>query len=419
MTERMVDLLRIGCVADDFTGASDIASFFQKGGLHTVLCSGIPYDTPIPIETEALVIALKSRTQETEGAVQDCLDGFEYLREHGATTLYFKYCSTFDSRPTGNIGPVIDAVLERYQLRYTVLCPALPVNGRTVEGGILYVDGIPLAESHMKDHPLTPMWASDLRGLMAPQGKYPCYLVSKEMLREEEVLKKQIQLWCERSSHFYLCPDHTEDGDSGYIIARFGDLGFLTGGSGLAQALGHYSKKGYPEGRRTVRKRAASSRLLLAGSCSAATQEQVERFREGKGSSFMVRPSEVGPGYVHSLWDTVERRLDDGDVLVYASGSGGERPEGADSAARLEEVLSALAVLAVDAGIQKLVVAGGETSGAVIRALGYKTFEIGESVAPGVPILYPLENDEIEIVLKSGNFGDKDLLKNALCGVEP
>lgn len=171
----MPEKLLLGCVADDFTGGSDAASHLAAGGLNTILCNGVPAPGFVPPEgCEAVVIALKSRTQETESAVADSMKAARWLAEQGAEQLYVKYCSTFDSRPCGNIGPIVDAILEAFNVPGTVLCPALPSNGRVVRDGILYVNGVPLAESPMKDHPLTPMWESRVAKLMEPQGKYAC-----------------------------------------------------------------------------------------------------------------------------------------------------------------------------------------------------------------------------------------------------
>ena len=151
-------MARFGCIADDFTGASDMASFLARGGMRTILYNGIPETRDLEDGADAVVIALKTRTQDTQAAVECSLAALKYLRERGCERFYLKYCSTFDSTPRGNIGPVCDAVMEALGVRYTLLCPALPVNGRTVREGKLYVNGVPLQESSMKHHPLTPMW---------------------------------------------------------------------------------------------------------------------------------------------------------------------------------------------------------------------------------------------------------------------
>ena len=166
-------VIKIGCVADDFTGGSDAASFLCEGGLNTILISGIPEERFIlPEECEAVVIALKSRTQNTEEAVKDSLRAVRWLKNAGTEKYYFKYCSTFDSTPEGNIGPVTDAVMDELGENRTILCPALPDNGRTVKEGILYVNGVRLEDSTMRNHPLTPMTKSRIADLMEPQGKY-------------------------------------------------------------------------------------------------------------------------------------------------------------------------------------------------------------------------------------------------------
>lgn len=162
----------LGCIADDFTGASDAASFLVKGGMRTLLFNGIPENDINDTDTDAIVIALKTRTQETTSAVADSLAAIDWLEKQGAKHFYVKYCSTFDSTPKGNIGPICDAVMDALQVENTLLCPSLPVNGRTVKDAVLYVHGIKLEESHMRNHPLTPMRDSNLIRLMAPQSRY-------------------------------------------------------------------------------------------------------------------------------------------------------------------------------------------------------------------------------------------------------
>ena len=197
-----------GCIADDFTGASDAASFLVKGGMSVRLYNGIPERPEDGDSAQAIVIALKSRTQETAQAVDDSLRAARFLLNQGARQLYFKYCSTFDSTPKGNIGPVADALMDLMDVPCTILCPALPVNGRTVEHGHLMVNGVPLHESHMKNHPLTPMWDSSISRLMEPQSQWPssdggCLHFPGKSGRKGRCQKR-----------FYIIPDYktTEDG---------------------------------------------------------------------------------------------------------------------------------------------------------------------------------------------------------------
>lgn len=401
-----------GCIADDFTGAGDMASFLAQGGLPTVLYNGVPAR---PWETggeAAAVVALKTRTQETRAAVAASLEALEFLRRQGCRQFYVKYCSTFDSTPKGNIGPICDAAMERLGVRCTLLCPALPVNGRTVREGKLYVNGVPLQDSSMKDHPLTPMWDSDLAKLMAPQSRYPVYRLSRSFAETEHP-----------DSHYYLVPDCEDSGDLEAIAARFGALPLLTGGSGLAEPLARRlagGAGGQGEGAPALPEAAEGNALLLAGSCSEATRTQIARFRAAGGACLQLRAELLlGGGWdFDAFWARVERALDGGSALVYTS----QAPEQVRAARRrwgdvsgaLEEALAALAERARDAGVGRLIVAGGETSGAVTRRLGMDRYWIGRSVAPGVPVMIPMQAPRMRIVLKSGNFGQPDFFARAV-----
>lgn len=416
--------LVIGCVADDFTGASDAASFIANNGIKTVLTNGIPdTDACIREDVQAVVIALKSRTQTTALAIRDSLAGFDWLKAHGANILYFKYCSTFDSKPTGNIGPVIDAVLEKYNFQYTVLCPALLENKRTVKGGTLYVDGVPLAETHMRQHPLTPMWASRIDELMRPQGKYPCYNFPDALLGDKAACKKELEKYLATKKHFYICPDYYQAQQGEEIVSAFSGLSFYTGGSGLLGVIARQISRMATGIVQALKPKAGPSlprgRILLAGSCSKATIRQVKNYLETKSKGFMLLPEKLleGSQSVEQTWKFVEQNRNE-DILIYSSGSIGKLPAGPKvderNAEILEQTLADLAVRAVKNGWQRVIVAGGETSGAVTQALKYKSFYVGKSVAPGVPILMPTDYPDLRLVLKSGNFGGDDFFNTTL-----
>lgn len=410
--------LIIGVIADDFTGAGDAASFLVKGGLPTVLCSGIP-EQGLPEGTAAAVIALKTRTQETSSAVSDSLEAARWLLDQGADHLYFKYCSTFDSTPSGNIGPVLDAILEMTGARYSILCPALPVNGRTVSSGKLYVNGVPLDESPMKNHPLTPMWDSDIAALMAPQSKYPCINISRQELSEPDETLRRISAFGEGKDHFYVIPDYEEDDDDKQIAGLFGGLSVLSGGSGILTALAASLKKstGDPD---SVGTRTEGPAVIFAGSCSEMTRKQIAYADSHSITTMRISPIDLlsGKQDKETLWKFIEDHRGK-PILLYSS----DTPEnvkriqefGADKiAGLLENTTAELALRAVEAGYTRFIVAGGETSGAVTKALGFDTFMIGESVAPGVPVMIPANRREIRLVLKSGNFGQEDFFLRAL-----
>lgn len=404
-----------GCIADDFTGGSDIASFFAKGGLSTVLYNGVPNDQNAP-KADVCVIALKTRTQDTQDAVRDSLDAVKWLKKQGAQQFYVKYCSTFDSTPEGNIGPINDAVIEELGVPYTILCPALPVNGRTVKDGCLYVHGVPLHESTMKDHPLTPMWDYDLVRLMEPQSKFQSLKLPNDLTEKEAInfINKEKQK--NDSSPFYIIPDYKTDEDAEIIVRLFGNLTLLTGGSGLAEPL---AKTFEQEMEADEFDSSDSKALILSGSCSETTRKQIEAYQKSGGKSYFIDPMKLlsGEESVESIWSAI--RSNEGSMLVYSSDS----PENVrktqekgkeEVAGILEKTTAELAARAVEAGYHRIIVAGGETSGSVTKKLGYTSYHIGKSIAPGVPIMIPTEDTRVRLVLKSGNFGGTDFFLQAL-----
>lgn len=414
----------LGCVADDFTGASDAASFLEKAGMYAILLNEIPEQIIIPDETDAIVIALKSRTQEKEQAVKDVLEAIQWLEHHGATKFYFKYCSTFDSTKEGNIGPVSDAVMEYLEQKYTILCPALPINGRKVEKGILFVNGVPLAESHMRNHPLTPMLDSRVKNLMETQSRYKAV----ELFREQLQMKaNDLTEWLsgnEKSEeHFYVIPDYVCDEDGKEIVRLFGDLCFLTGGSGILEPLAVRMLDGKKKNTGQPLKVGAEQSypgVVFAGSCSIATQGQVADYQEKGHLTYQIRPKELLTEE-QTKEDILQFILQhpEEEVLIYSSDRAENVKEiqklGKEKIASLiEETISSVAVELMKAGYRRFVVAGGETSGAVTKALGFGAFRIGPSVAPGVPVMIPIAEENVRLVLKSGNFGERDFFTKAL-----
>lgn len=407
--------LIFGCIADDFTGAGDVASFLTAAGMKTLLFNGFPDKIPDEIP-QAIVIALKTRTAPIKDAVDQTVAAARWLKDAGAEQLYLKYCSTFDSTKEGNIGPASDALLEVFGLPYTILCPSLPVNKRTVKGGRLFVNGVPLNESPMINHPLTPMWDDRIKVLMEAQSRYQAFNISKEELKKEQVT-------CQTDlEHYYLIPDYYEDSDALAIVERFGNLPLLTGGSGLIPALAKYHLKKY--GRCSeFRDRTAPSlgeAVILAGSCSEATLEQIAEFKKSGGLTCRMDPEKLMnvPNSSEELIHFLD--INKGNtILLYSSATSMEvrRSQmcgGEAVSDLLEQTTASIAAWAVENGWTRIIVAGGETSGAVTRKLGYRSFRIGRSVAPGVPILIPVEAPYIRLVLKSGNFGQPDFFEKAV-----
>lgn len=427
-----MEKLLLGCIGDDFSGSSDAASFISAGGLNTILVDGVPDEGfIIPDGCEAIVIALKTRSCAAEHAVEESKRAARWLEAQGVEHFYFKYCSTFDSTPAGNIGPVTDALMELLGSKATILCPALPANERIVQEGILYVKGLPLDESPMKDHPLNPMWDSRIKNLIEAQGAYQGIEVHKSQIKEcQDVVNAYVKQEAGDAEHWYIIPDYVDENDAEDIVRLFGDLRLLTGGSGVLRALARYLKsKNTVEvtgnnssfGQRKFEK-VNSCGIIIAGSCSVATRGQEIYYMRKGCSSYQLDDHRVSSGddSPGKIWRLIEPDCTkDNAPLVYSYATPQElkqkrNEEGMKLARSIEKTLAGVAKYAVESGVERIVVAGGETSGAVTQILGFKAFYIGESIAPGVPILIPVNNKNIRLVLKSGNFGRPDFFEKAL-----
>lgn len=398
---------KIGVIADDFTGACDAASFLRKAGQNVTLYTKLP-ETFDP-EADAYVIALKTRSVLPQQAVHETLTVLFALKAL-VQTVYFKYCSTFDSTPKGNIGPVCDALMENMNVPYTILAPSLPINGRTVKDGLLYVNGILLHESPLKDHPLNPMWDADIQVLMASQSKYPCHKVSMEQL-----CSKQIEKWKQESSHFYLIPDYVTDKDARQIASYFRGYPLLTGGSGLLEFLPSPKQK-----IQNPQKIQSEKTVILCGSCSQKTKEQIDYYRKNGGAFWAVSGQKL---YEKEMdVSCIEKKLLDTNepILIYSDAIDQDmsilrtQKHFLAHAKAIEQCMANLARFCIHHHVDRLVIGGGETSGAVLQALGITTFKVGNSIAPGVPALVPVYEKKPVFFLKSGNFGQEDFFVKAL-----
>lgn len=409
-----------GCIADDFTGASDAASFFEKGGLKTVLYNGIPSEgTVMDDDVKAVVIALKIRSINRDDAIKYALDALKYLQSIDAKQFYFKYCSTFDSTPRGNIGPVAQAIMDELGETKTILCPALPVNKRTVVKGRLFVDGVPLDESPMKNHPVNPMWESEICELMKPQSRYPCINVDlEEMEEEDEEIWNRLNAFESISGKYFIVPDYAEEIDAVRITELFGNLKFLTGGSGIIEHLAKISGKSAEKN--MSQDGVEGKAIIIAGSCSAATRQQIEKFISDGGKAFKIDAIRLlyEKQTVGDLWNFVNEYSDE-TVLVYSSDTPDNvkynQRHGAEAISdSLENAMAELAEVALMNNYTRIIIAGGETSGAVMKKLGFNSYIIGKSVDPGVPVMTPTERRDLRVVLKSGNFGSIDFFNKAV-----
>ncbi|WP_300012569.1 3-oxo-tetronate kinase [uncultured Roseobacter sp.] len=406
----------LGCIGDDFTGSSDLANTLSKQGMRCVQYTGVP-STPAQSDVEAGVIALKSRSIQREDAVSQSLEALNWLLAQGCEQIFFKYCSTFDSTPEGNIGPVADALADALSAQQVIVCPAFPGTGRSIYKGHLFVHDRLLNESGLQDHPLTPMTDPDIRRWLTPQTKYSVGHVDAEaVLSGEKAIKDALQ--AERDAgHRLIVVDALRDADLMEIGAAADGLPLITGGSGVALGLPrNFEKRGQMTSDKTKWRGENGKCVALSGSCSNATRGQVALHSKTNPTyeidATMVMTGQLSPATV-TQW-----LIDSDDVpLAYSSADHAvvadiQRQFGRDnSAAALESFFAEVARQLVEAGIRKILTAGGETSGAVVEGLDLKTLEIGPEIDPGVPALRA--SATLVIALKSGNFGTPDYFEKA------
>jgi uncharacterized protein YgbK (DUF1537 family) len=402
-------MTRLGCIADDYTGAADVASVLRRAGLRTMLRFGTPDGRGRSAGTtsgavdrsdaDAVVVALKSRNAAASEAVRASLAARRWL---GTERLYFKYCSTFDSTDAGNIGPVADALLDAAGSALTVVCPASPEHGRTVYQGHLFVGDRLLAESPMRHHPLNPMTESDLVRVLARQTRYPVALVPHEIVREgPDALASALNVRAARGIR-YAVTDGICDADLATIAAATRNLPLQTGAAGLAHAIGKLMGLGAPHERPFL---PDGPTVILAGSCSPATLSQVAH---ATGHFPALRLDPLKPDRA-TAW--LDQHLGATPILIYSSVPPGQRT--ADHGPLVERAMGRLAERAVHRGARRFVIAGGETAGAVVEALAVDAAVVGDEVDSGVPWLVTTGIRPIALLLKSGNFGAPDLLVRA------
>jgi 3-dehydrotetronate 4-kinase len=410
--------LLLGSIADDFTGATDLCNTLVRQGMRTVQLIDVPdAGTTLP-EAEAVVVALKSRTIPARDAVAQSLATLEWLQQAGARQILFKYCSTFDSTDAGNIGPVADALLDALGDDFTVFCPAFPENGRTIYRGYLFVGDVLLSESGMRDHPLTPMRDPSLVRVLRRQTKHKVGLVPYATVRSgAEAIRAAIAtLRSQGIRHAVL--DAVTDGDLSALGTAIADLKLVTGGSGIALGLPeNFRRAGLlaPSGGADALPQISGAEAVISGSCSTATLAQVAAMRAQR-PVFDIDPLHLASGedLVGAAIDWASGHMGSGPVLVSASAApdavravqeklGRER-----AGALIETALAEIAKRLVARGVRRLVVAGGETSGAVVQALGIKGLRIGKQIDPGVPWTATIGDPAIALALKSGNFGGTD-----------
>jgi uncharacterized protein YgbK (DUF1537 family) len=415
--------LKLGCIADDFTGATDLANNLVRAGMRVVQTMGMPAG-PLQTQADAVVIALKTRTIAPAEAVTQSLAALRWLKKQGATQIYFKYCSTFDSwyqgDVRGNIGPVTEALMAELGTDFTIATPAFPDNGRTVFKGHLFVGDVLLSDSGMKDHPLTPMRDASLVRVMQAQCQGKVGLIDHRAVGSSSAAVRQQMDQLKAQGVRIAVVDAVSNDDLMRLGPALADMPLVTAGSGVAIGLpGNWGLSANP--RTSELPVAAGRRAIVSGSCSQATLGQVRHFQAQGLPHWAIDPAQLSDD--RGLNQAVDQALDfagrhtDQPVLIYSSADPDavraiQQRMGTQLAGeRVEHALAGVARGLVQQGVRQLIVAGGETSGACVQALGITQMQIGPQIDPGVPwchAMAPLSPDGLHITLKSGNFGAVD-----------
>ena len=415
----------LGCIADDFTGATDLASTLVRQGMSAVQVIGVP-DGPLP-EADAVIVALKSRTIPAAEAVAQSLAACEALLAAGAKQFLFKYCSTFDSTDDGNIGPVAEALLKRLDGGFAIACPAFPTNGRTIYQGHLFVGGALLNESGMENHPLTPMRDANLVRVLGRQTEGSVGLLPFTVVEQGAgAIRREVTKLREAGRRFAIA-DAITDAHLMALGEACASHALITGGSGIAMGLPeNFRRAGLLPARQDAGSlpEAGGLAAAIAGSCSRATLGQIGVARDHVPVlelDALATPDAAALAGQAKAW--MAGKLEAGRPIVIAASAPPDRVEalqkklGREAAGALvEEAMAEIAEALVAAGVRRLVVAGGETSGSVVQRLGVHSLRIGAEIDPGVPWTHALPDSAPEgmlLALKSGNFGARDFFLKA------
>ncbi|MBK1711469.1 3-oxo-tetronate kinase [Rubrivivax gelatinosus] len=418
----MSSRLKLGCIADDSTGATDLANNLVRAGMRVVQTIGVP-PGPLDADVDAVVVALKSRTIAAEDAVAQSVAALRWLQAQGATQFYFKYCSTFDSTARGNIGPVTEALMDALDVPFTIATPAFPENQRTVFKGHLFVGDLLLSDSGMKDHPLTPMTDANLVRVLQAQCKRKVGLIDYQVVGQgaDAVRARIAELKAQGVAIAIV--DAVSNADLLRLAPALAELPLLTAGSGVAIGLpGNHGLA--PSSQAAELPPAEGLQAVVSGSCSVATNRQVLDFIRSGRPALAIDPLRIAAGedVAAEALAWAGQHLASGPVLVYSTAEPAavraiQAQLGVEQAGGLvEQTIARIAQGLVEAGVRQLVVAGGETSGACVQALGIAQLRIGGQIDPGVPWCHaasPAAPGGLHLALKSGNFGTDDFFTKA------
>lgn len=416
----------IGVIADDFTGASDIGVTLakglpQEGGLKTALYIGVPEQSADP-SIGAGVIALKSRSLPADEAIAQSLHACDWLRAQGCQQILFKYCSTFDSTAQGNIGPVAEALASHLDTAGVVVCPSFPAMKRTLYQGHLFVADQLLNASGMENHPLTPMKDPDIRRVLAEQSQRDTGFISWQVVQQgSEAIRQQLQDFADQA-RCLVVTDAISDDDLLLIAGACADAPLVTGASAIARGLPHnFIQRGEAQGETAPEFNVKGDGVILVGSCSRTTLKQIH-YHQQQGAVLALDVEQIIHQQIDqtALLKFVADHQQQGP-LIYTSGdaqqvSALQQQYGREKVSQaIEQFFAGLASQLVEAGVRRLVVGGGETSGAIVSGLKLDSVVIGAEISTGVPALLAERGElTLGLALKSGNFGEEDFFSRAL-----
>ena len=433
-------MMILGVIADDHTGATDVASMLVRSGLRTVQIIGVPQASAgIDLkDIDAVVVALKSRNIDPSDAIAQSLDALRWLQQEGAQRFYFKYCSTFDSTAKGNIGPVTDALMLALKTHYTIACPAFPENQRTIFKGHLFVGDQLLSDSGMRHHPLTPMTDSNLIRVLGAQTQCNVGLLSHTQVAQgaaslRQLVEQRIASSSNATPGEIDIADAVTNADLMTLGEALVDVPLVTAGSGLALGLAAaYIHRSLVQADAHAAQLPSTTpkAVVLSGSCSVATNAQVKHWIDAGRPSMRIDPRRLAANEPVAQqvveWHAQQKET----CLIYATSEPDEvatlqKEFGASELGeKIEHCMAQIAHGLIAQGVRRFVVAGGETSGAVVNSLGVQSLKIGPTIDPGVPwtagrVTAPLLNpaESILLALKSGNFGSEDFFSKALSSV--
>lgn len=410
-----------GVIADDFTGASDIASFMVKGGFNVIQTIGIPDKNDLLLDdVDVIVVALKTRSIASKEAIKKSIAACDWLINIAhAKQIYFKYCSTFDSTPKGNIGQVSEALMDKLKTNYIIHCPALPDNGRTVVHGHLFVNGQLLNHSGMENHPINPMHSADIAELLAPQITGVIKRLELPIIEKDEITIRRVIASLKQVEKTHIICDSLTNHHLANLAKAIFDIPLIAGGSGLGESLAKLYQLSNPKALKFLLPK-QQKKVVLSGSCSFMTNKQVDFYKRiaAHYELDITKCLKLEKNYIKEIVDwVVDHQNDKYAPMVYATQPVNalnkiKQRYGNKASIAIEKNFALITKLLVKKGINTFIVAGGETSGTVVSELNAKQLQVGHEIVSGVPWLKDLKTGYC-LALKSGNFGQENFFKIA------